>query len=421
MPPAPTLDPVLYTWTAQRAALPLAITGGNGARFFTSDGARWIDLGSMTWNAHLGHGHPGMRAALSRAAAEGLLAQPWSDFPARRQAGQALLDVAPPALGRAGKVFLCLSGAEANENAVKMAQLVTGRARVVHRARSYHGATLGMLSVSGDPRRAAFDALGATHPGLGVSWDDPYSATPCPGDLEALLRREDPRTIAAVLLEGMVGANGVRVPPPGYFRRVRELCDRHGILLICDEVLSGFGRTGAWFAIDHDGVAPDLLTCGKGLTGGYAPGGAVLVGERIAAHFDDHVLSCGLTHYAHPLTCAAIVAAIAAYREESLVPRAAALGRLLGALLAARAPARPELRDPRGLGLLWAVDLHEPDGAPATPARMARLAAALRARHVHLHKRDHMLYFAPPLVIDEATLEEGLDRVFAAVEEVFST
>jgi taurine--2-oxoglutarate transaminase len=406
----------LYTWSAQRDAVPLEIVGGSGARFQTADGGDWLDFGSMVWNANLGHGHPGVRQAVAEAAGRGLLVTPSAVFPDKLRAAERLIEVSPPGLA-GGKVFFCLSGAEANENAVKMARLVSGRRKIVYRSRSYHGATLGMLSYSGDPRRAPFD------PGLpgGVVWDDPYVAGPAEGDLEALLRREGPDTVAAVMLEGVVGANGVLVPPPGYFRRVRQICDSFGVLLIADEVLSGFGRTGRWFAVDHDGVSPDLLTCAKGLTAGYAPGGAVVVDARIARHFDDHVLSCGLTAYAHPLTCAAIAAAIDAYQAGDLVRRAATLGERLGARLRELAAARPLVGGVRGLGLLWALDLHEPGaGGPAAPDRMRRLAAGLRRRCLHLHKRDHQVFLAPPLVITEAEIDEGVAALGGALDEVFA-
>lgn len=424
---------VFYTWSAQRSAIPLPIVGGEGARFTTSDGARWWDLGSMTWNANLGHGHPRMRQALAAAAAEGLLAYPSAVFPAKVRAGELLCEVTPPGLGAGGKAFICLSGAEANENAVKIARLVTGRSKIVARNHSYHGATLAMLSLSGDPRRDRFE------PGLPgvVRMADPYcfrcpfGKTPtscaheCAQDLETALEREGPETVAAVILEGIVGANGVFVPPPGYFRKIRDICDRHGVLLIADEVLSGFGRTGRWFAVDHDGVAPDMITMAKGLTGGYAPGGAVVVNEKIARRFDDEVLWCGLTSYAHPLTCAAIVAAIETVRDDELVARAAALGRGLGTRLEELARGRPYLAagETRGLGLLWALELCLPDDPghrdrrPMPPAAMTRLAAALRRRHLHVHKRDNLLYLAPPLVIGEAELDEAVAEVGRALDE----
>ena len=415
---------VFYTWSAQKAAVPLEIVSGAGARFQTADGARWFDLGSMTWNANLGHGHPRMRRALAAAAERGLLAYPTSVFPDKARAGQLLVDVAPPGMA---KSFFCLSGAEANENAVKIARLVTGRRKIVARTRSYHGATLAMLSLSGDPRRERFE------PGLpGVArMADPYcfrcpfSKEPsschheCAEDLETTLEREGPETVAAVILEGVVGANGVFVPPAGYWKKIRAICDRHGVLLIADEVLSGFGRTGRWFAVDHEGITPDLLTVAKGVTGGYAPGGAVVVTERIARHFDDEVLWCGLTSYAHPLTCAAIVAAIETLREERLVEHAAALGDWLGPRLATFAAARPYIGDVRGVGLLWAFELGAPGSRhePASAATMARLAARLRAHHLHMHRRDNVLYFAPPLVIARDEIDEALVALGAALDE----
>ncbi len=344
-------------------------------------------------------------------------------FPSKARAGELLAEVTPDGLS---KSFLCLSGAEANENAVKMARLVTGRKKIVARTRSYHGATLAMLSLSGDPRREAFE------PGLpGVArFADPYCfrcpfgkkpascAHECAEDLETTLLREGPDTVAAVIAEGIVGANGVFVPPNGYWRKLRAICDKHGVLLIADEVLSGFGRTGRWFAVDHDGVTPDLMTMAKALTGGYAPGGAVIVSDRIARHFDDEVLSCGLTSYAHPLVCAAIVAAIETYRDDGLVERAATLGERLRPRLAALARTRPQIAEVRGLGLLWAFELCVPGTKDPLPASaLAKLAATLRRHHLHMHKRDNLLNFAPPLVISEVELEEAVAALGRALDE----
>jgi taurine--2-oxoglutarate transaminase len=422
---------VFYTWSAQASAVPLEIVGGEGARFTTADGATWWDLGSMTWNAALGHGHPRMKQALAEAAARGLLVYPTAVFPAKARAGELLAEVTPRGLE---KTFFCLSGAEANENAVKMARLFTGRKKVIARTRSYHGATLAMLSLSGDPRREPFE------PGLPgvVRMGDPYCfrcpfgkeptscAHECAQDLETALLREGPETVAAVILEGIVGANGVFVPPAGYWKKIRAICDRYGILLIADEVLSGFGRTGRWFAVDHDDVTPDLLTMAKAITGGYVPGGAVIVSERIARHFDDHVLVCGLTSYAHPLVCEAIVATIETLRDERLVERAAALGTYLGDRLAEFARDRPYVAETRGLGLLWAFELCVPGPGgertkvPLPPPLMGKLSASLRKHHLHMHKRDNLLYLAPPLVIDEPALDAALAELARACDEALA-
>ncbi len=425
---------VFYTWAAQRQAVPLEIVEAAGARFITADGAEWLDFGSMTWNANLGHAHPRMREAVAAAAERGLLTYPTSVFPDKARAGELLAEVAPAGLD---KSFICLSGAEANENAIKMARLFTGRRKIVARAHSYHGATLGMLAISGDPRREPFlESIAALEadtlsPVVRLCDPDcfhcPMGKVPqtchheCADALDAVLRREDPRTVAAVILEGVTGANGVFVPPVGYWRHIREVCDRHDVLLIADEVLSGFGRTGRWFAVDHDGVSPDMLTLAKGLTGGYAPGGAVVVNQRLASFFDAHVLSCGLTAYAHPLTCAAIVAAITSYRDEGLIDRAARVGSELGAALRGLQRARPfiEVGDVRGVGMLWALELTAPGGmrAPLEAARVARVAAGLRRQHLHAHRRDNLVFVAPPLVATEADLAEGVRRLGAALDE----
>lgn len=412
---------LFYTWTAQRKAVPLEILGGRGARFQTADGDWWWDLGSTTWNANLGHGHPVMAQRLSEAAGRGLVAGPTAAFPDKARAGELLCEISGLA-----KSFLCLSGAEANENAIKMARMVTGRSKVVSRTRSYHGATLAMLSLSGDPRRELFE------PGLPgvVRMTDPYCyrcfkglspdtcARECAQDLERALLEADPATVAAVIVEGVTGANGVFPPPSGYFERLRAICDQHGVLLICDEVLSGFGRTGRWFAIDHSTVRPDIITCAKGLTGGYAPGGAVLVSERVAGHFEDEVLFCGLTTYAHPLVCAAICAAIDVYRDEKVLEKAAATGEWLAGRLGALR--RPYLGEARGIGLLWALELVKPGTREAVAAAdMDRLYATLKKNRVYTHRRDNLLYLAPPLVIEKAELEECLSVVERCLEETW--
>jgi taurine---2-oxoglutarate transaminase len=417
---------VFFTWTAQNAAQPIEIVSGEGSRVRGADGTLYWDLASTTWNANLGHAHPAMIRALEEAVRWGVVASPSAVFPAKARAGELLAEISPSGLN---KSFLCLSGAEANENAVKMARLLTGRRKVVTRTRSYHGATLAMLSLSGDPRRDPFEPL---LPGV-VRMASPYCyrcpfgkerttcGLECADDLETQIRSEGADTIAAVLLEGVTGANGVLVPRDGYWRRVREICDRHGILLIADEVLSGFGRTGRWFAVDHERVVPDMITCAKGLTAGYAPGGAVIVNERIARHFDAPPLLCGLTSYAHPLTCAAIVAAITAYKGEGLVDRAAELGRGLERKLASFRATRPFIGEVRGVGLLWGLELVVPGTRdPIGAAQVAKLGPLLKKHGLIMHKRDNLLYLAPPLVISATELDDAIATLGVALDEAFS-
>jgi taurine--2-oxoglutarate transaminase len=407
--------PFFFTWSAQRDAQPLHITGGEGAHFTTADGQTWTDLAALTYQANLGHGHPRLIAAVQRQAAELCLTTPAAIYPAKVELARRLLALAPPGFS---KVFFTLGGAEAVENAVKIARMFTGRYKLISRYRSYHGATLGALTLSGDYRRPPLE------PGLtGVihALDNDLMAlggATLPGGrlttIDRLIALEGPQTVAAVVMESVPGANGVYVPPPGYWRQVREACDAHGVLLVADEVLTGFGRTGKMFAIEHfDGVIPDMITIGKALTGGYGVLGAVLVHERVACHFDDKPLLAGLTHYAHPLGCAAGLEALNVYCDEGLVERAAQLEPLLLGPLRALQAERPDLvTGVRGLGLLAAIDL-----GGATPAQFKSVVRGLTARCVLTHPRpaEQMIVLSPPLCIPEAALADGLAALRDAI------
>ena len=359
--------PYFLTWSKQRDARPVAIVGGEGACFdVKADGGsidRWLDLGALSYQANLGHSCRRVVDAIKAQADALLLTLPSGSFPAKEELARALLERAPPGFT---KVFFTLGGAEANENALKMARLVTGRHKLVSRYRSYHGATMGALSLSGDHRRAPLEPglAGVVHvldcfesrlPGGGESLEGGGSAE----SLAATLRLEGPKSVAAVFLEPVPGANGVLVPPRDYWRDVRAACDEEGALLVADCVLDGFGRLGdAWFGFEPFGVVPDLITISKGLTGGYAPLGAVLVSERVASHFDDHVLHAGLTFYGHPLGVAAALAAIRVYEDDALLARAAQLGARLAAGVASIQDARPQrVVKTRAMGALAALEL----------------------------------------------------------------
>ena len=395
-----TSDPFFHTWSEQRSARGREVTGGSGAWFETPEG-RWLDLGSGSFHAALGYGHPRMIAAIERQARALCVSSAWTSFPAKRELAARLLELAPPSFRR-GKVFFTLGGAEANENAMKMARLVTGKPKFVARYRSYHGASLGALSLTGDYRRPPLEPL---LPGVVRLTHDQ------PEELAEILREEG-GTVAAVFLEPIPGANGVHLPPPGFFAGVREACSRHGALLVADEVLTGLGRTGRAFAMEHEGVEPDLITLAKAVTAGYAPLGAVLVSEKVARHFDDHVLWAGLTNYGHPLGCAAGAEALAIYGEERLFERAAHLEPALMAPLRALAERSAAVSNPRGRGLLAAVDLALP------AAGWKQLAADLEARRLHLFaspKRGTVV-LAPPYVIGEEELASGLASLAEAIE-----
>ncbi len=404
----------------------MALTGGQGAYFETADedGARtrWLDLGSFSYQANLGHGHPRMVEALQKQAAALGLAMPDAIFPAKTALAERLLALAPEGFSR---VFFTLGGAEAVENAIKIARSYTGRYKLISRYRSYHGATMGALSLSGDWRRPLLEP---GLPGVVRALDCYCERCPfgkelascgreCAHHIGQLMMLEGAESVAAVVLEPVVGANGVLVPPVEYWPLVREACDRHGALLIADEVLTGFGRTGRYFGFEHFDVVPDMICVAKGLTGGYAPLGAVLVHERVAEHFDENVLACGLTNYAHPLGCAAGLEALHIYEDEHLVERSAALGQvLLERLRQFAADDAVKAAEPmvRGLGLLAAVELSlsAPD--------WRELARVLREKsvYVHLYPQRGLIVFAPPLCIEEDALVGGVDTVCAVLREL---
>jgi taurine--2-oxoglutarate transaminase len=386
--------PFFFTWTDQRSASAGAreVVGGQGARFFTAEGGEWLDLGSLSYQASLGHNHPTVIAAIQKQAASLCLAAPTAIFPAKTELAKRLLELAPPGYT---KVFFTLGGAEANENAMKIARLYTGRYKFVSRYHSYHGATMGAISLSGDYRRPPVEPglVGAIHVLEGAD------------QIEQVLELEGPRTVAAVFLEAVPGANGVVIPAADYWPRVRAACDRHGTLLVADEVLTGFGRTGRCFGYEHFGAVPDIIAVSKALTAGYAPLGAVLVHGRIAEHFEESTLWAGLTSYAHPLGCAAALAALDVYRDQRLFERAARLQPVLRGGLDKVCARSPELaRNSRGIGLLAAVDI------AADESVWKRLPGELAARRLsfHLSKKRGTAIFAPPLIIGEEELARGL-------------
>ncbi|MGN6105036.1 MAG: aminotransferase family protein [Kofleriaceae bacterium] len=401
--------PFFFTWTTQSQAKPIELTGGQGAWFTTSDGGRWLDLGALSYQVNVGHGERRIVEAIKRQADELCISAPNAVYPAKTELAERLLAMAGPGFS---KVFFTLGGAEANENALKIARLVTGRLKLVSRYRSYHGASMGALSLTGDWRRPAVE------PGLpGVVHVHDCYCDRCPfgqrvascrhecaTHIGATMALEGARSVAAGFLEPVPGANGVLVPPPEYWPIVRRACDAEGALLVADEVLTGFGRTGKPFGFQHWGVVPDLITVAKGLASGYATIGAVIVHERVARHFDDHVLACGLTYYAHPTACAAALETMKIYETDRLYDRAAELGPILRRELDAIATRIQPRTFVRSLGLLGALELEAPSDG------WARLSRELAERRLSLHvdgKRGTAI-FSPPLCITEEELVRGM-------------
>jgi len=406
--------PFYFTWTSQSGAKPFALTGGDGAWFTTADGSRWLDLGSLSYQVNAGHGRTRIVEAIKRQADELCLSAPAAVFPAKIELATRLLEMAGPGFA-AGKVFFTLSGAEANENAIKISRLVTKRTKLISRYRSYHGASMGALTLTGDWRRPPLEPgiSGVVHVHDCYCDRCPFGQrlescnTECAANVRSTMELEGDRTVAAVFLEPCAGSNGVLVPPPSYWPIVRAACDSQGALLVADEVLTGFGRTGKPFAFQHWDVVPDLITVAKGLASGYATIGAVIVHERIAHHFDHQVLVAGLTYYAHPLACAAAVETLKLYEDEKLYENSARLGPILRHELDACAAKIRARSFVRSLGLLAALEIE------AEPAAWQTLVAELAKAKLSLHvepKRGTAI-FAPPLCISEADLRTGL-RLF---------
>lgn len=402
--------PFFFTWQSQLGAKPIEITGGEGSYFETPDG-RVLDLGGLIYQMNAGHGERRIIDAIKAQAERLCVSVPSAVYPEKTALAKELLAKAPPGYDR---VFFCLGGSDANEHALKIARLVTGRYKVVSRYRSYHGSSMGAVSMTGDWRRTAVEPglVGAVHV---TDLDQHAGALPNGTAIPRTLSLEE--NVAAVFLEPIVGANGVLIPPDGYYQAVRKACDEHGALWVADEVLVGFGRTGKFFALEHFGATPDLITCGKALTAGYGVLGAVLVHERVSKHFEANTLATGLTHYAHPLGVAAALAAIRVYDEDKLVQRAAAMEAPLRAMLDGLSA--PCVKGNRVRGLLAGVDLDLDE------AQLAKLRAALWARKIHVHVKGEKqlrgpggaIVLSPPLNIPEEDLAAGVQGIQDALME----
>src|SRR5712691_5314769 len=426
---------VLYSWSVQDAINPIAVAGAEGRYFWDFDGNRYLDFASQLVNVSIGHQHPKVVAAIKEQAEKLCTIGPPMATEPRSTLARMLAEITP---GDLQMSFFTNGGAEANENAIKLARWYTGRHKVVARYRSYHGATAGAIALTGDPRRWPVEP---GIPGV-VRMLDPYTyrcpaghPDPCPvctgaPHFEEILQYEGPQTVAAVIMETVTGTNGIIVPPDGYLQSIREVCDRHGILLILDEVMAGWGRTGRWFACDNWDVVPDIITTAKGINSGYVPLGAMTVREHVYDAIKDRFFAAGLTYSGHPLACAVACASIEAYREEGIVENAAAMGDVLGEELPRLAERHPSIGDIRGLGLFWGLELvrnretREPlvpfnaGGEAAAP--VARLAKAALERGLYLFVHWNVVMIAPPLTITREELDEGLsilEEVLAIADE----
>jgi taurine---2-oxoglutarate transaminase len=415
----------LFDWAAQSNLTPLPVARAEGVYFFDPDGKRYLDFNSQLMCVNAGQGDRRIVEAIAAQAAELAYVNSASmTTEVRARLGHKLAGIFP---GDIEKSFFTLGGAEANENAVRIARAVTGRQKILARYRSYHGATAGAISLTGDPRRWANEP---GVPGV-VHVLDFYHGTARPMDsaaqalaaLEETIQLEGPGTIAAFILEPITGTNGILIPPEGYLGGVRELCDRYGILLIADEVMSGFGRTGAWFAVDHYGVVPDIITCAKGLTSSYLPLGALGMRPHVAAFFDDHPFAGGLTYNSHPVALAAALATIGVYEEDGLVEHAAKLGEVMAGHHAELAARHPCVGGHRSIGLFGCLEIvrNRATGEPMAPfngssPEMAELMAFLADNGVYSLAHWNQVMTNPPLIITRAQLAEGFEVLDRALE-----
>ncbi|WP_251977784.1 aspartate aminotransferase family protein [Salinicola avicenniae] len=416
---------VFHSWSAQGNLNPLVIAGGRGCKMWDYDGKEYLDFSSQLVNTNIGHQHPKVVAAIQAQAEQLATVAPAHANLARSEAAKRILARAPAGFS---KVFFTNAGADANENAIRMARSMTGRDKILSAYRSYHGNTGAAIAATGDPRRIPNEfSRGHAH------FFNPYlyrtefwagnEAEECERALQHLKRViecEGPQSIAAILLESIPGTAGMLIPPKGYMEGVRKLADQYGILLILDEVMAGFGRTGRWFAFEHFNVKPDLIVFAKGVNSGYVPAGGVVVSEAICRHFDDNMFYGGLTYSGHPLAMAAIVATLDAMQEEGVVENADRVGNgVLASGLRKLADKHAVIGETRGVGVFHALELvsDRETRAPLPPAEMAKIKGAMVDKGLLPFVVENRIHVVPPCIISEAEVEQGLsilDEVLGA-------
>ncbi|WP_170115527.1 aminotransferase class III-fold pyridoxal phosphate-dependent enzyme [Melittangium boletus] len=432
---------VFHSWSAQATLEPVVVVGARGSRFWDENGKTWLDFSSQLVNVNVGHQHPKLIDAIKEQADKLCTVAPYHANEATSEAARLIAEVAP---GDLNKVFFTNGGAEAIENAIRMARHHTGRHKVLAAYRSYHGATAGAIALTGDPRRWGSEP---SMPGVVRFWGpylyrSAFHATTLEEErdralshLAEVLTMEGPHNVAAIVLETVVGGSGILVPPDGYLQGVRELCDRHGIVMIADEVMTGFGRCGEWFAVNRWNVTPDLITFAKGVNCGYVPLGGVIISERIAESFAHRPYPGGLTYSGHPLACATAVACINLYKDERIIQHARHLGdEVLGPALEELKQRHPSVGEVRGLGVFWAIELvrHPGTREPLVPynasgpanAPMAALAGACKERGLWPLIFSNRVHVVPPLTISDQDAREGLaiiDEALAVADRYVSS
>ena len=427
------LDYTLFSWSKQGGLNPINASHAKGSYVYDRDGKKYLDFSSQLMNVNIGHGNQRITDAVAKQMQEVSYVYPGMATDVRGRLGKKLAEITP---GNLTKSFFTLGGAEAIENAIKLARIYTGRHKIISHYRSYHGATYGAISASGDPRKFAVDSQAMPNV---VHVENPY-AYRCPwssssieecgeraiAHLKRVIEFENPENVAAILLEGESGSSGCIKYPPMYLKKVRNLCDTYGILFIDDETMSGFGRTGKMFGIDHHGVTPDIMVMAKGLTSGYLPLGAMVVTDTIANHFNDNAMQIGLTYSAHPVSCAAAIENIKIIEEGNLVAKAAEMGKYIEAEVEKLKLKHPSIGDFRNTGLLGCIELvkNRKTKEPTTPWNAKpnemeatnRMATKIRELGMFTFVRWNYIFIAPPLNVSKEEVDEGLKIVSQAIE-----
>lgn len=423
-------DYTLFSWSKQKGTNPIAIKHGEGVYLYDYDGKRWLDFSSGLMNVNIGHGDQRITDAVVKQMQEVAYVTPSCVTKVRGELGKKLAEICP---GDLNKAFFTLGGADTIENAIKLARLYTGRHKILTRYQAYHGATIGAISAGGDPRRIPVDAQQAPN---FVHFDLPYAYRYEHGEenlmkdsiaqLERIIAYEGPGTIAAIILEGQSGSSGCFLYPNGYLQSLSALCKKHGILLIMDEVMSGFGRTGKWFGFQHHDIIPDMIVMAKGLTCGYLPFGCLMVSDKIASKYDDTVLPLGLTYSAHPVSCAAALETLKIYEEDDLIENASKMGKYLDTQIEKLKQKHPSIGDWRNTGLLGCLELvknrktKEPmapfNAKPEEMVVMNKVAAKLKELGMYTFVRWSYVFIAPPLIVTKEQIDEGLAIISEALK-----
>jgi taurine--2-oxoglutarate transaminase len=423
------LDYTLFSWSKQSGLNPIAVQHSKGVYLYDYDGKQYIDFSSGLMNVNIGHGNQRITDAVVKQMQEVAYVTPSCVTKVRGELGKKLAGICP---GDLNKAFFTLCGATSIENAIKLARLYTGRHKILTRYQSYHGSSYGAMSASGDPRRLPMDAQQSPN---FVHFDLPYAYRYEYGEenllkdavasLERIIAYESPNNIAAILLEGESGSSGCLKYPVGYMKAVREICNKHGILLIADEVMSGFGRTGEWFGFQNHGIIPDMICMAKGLTCGYLPFGCLMVSDKIASKFDEQVLPLGLTYSAHPVSCAAALETLQVYEDEGLIENARTMSKYVDQQVEKLKAKHPSIGDWRNTGLLGCIELvknrqtKEPmapfNANAADMAVMNKVAAKIRELGMYTFVRWSYIFIAPPLCVTKKEIDEGIAIISEAI------